>query len=186
MLASRHESGHLHAVRPTRGASTGGGRATHPAPEPDPHPDLRDGRDGERLRHPWSEGAPPVSDPVAVGVGREGAAPAHHRGWCSPETSSPWAGTSRHSRKAIRYSASAAGCSAPMRRRSAGRPTASWRPWLTNLSYEEAAALPYGGLLAMHCLRKARLQPGQRVLIYGASGAIGTAAVERPGTSGPA
>jgi NADPH:quinone reductase-like Zn-dependent oxidoreductase len=47
-----------------------------------------------------------------------------------------------------------------------------------NLSYEEAAALPYGGLLAMHCLRKAKLQPGQRVLVYGASGAIGTAAVQ--------
>jgi NADPH:quinone reductase-like Zn-dependent oxidoreductase len=51
-------------------------------------------------------------------------------------------------------------------------------PKPTNLSYEEAAALPYGGLLAMHCLRKARLEPGQRVLIYGASGAIGTAAVQ--------
>jgi len=47
-----------------------------------------------------------------------------------------------------------------------------------NLSYEEAAALPYGGLLAMHCLRKAKVLPGQRVLIYGASGAIGTAAVQ--------
>jgi NADPH:quinone reductase-like Zn-dependent oxidoreductase len=47
-----------------------------------------------------------------------------------------------------------------------------------NLSDEEAAALPYGGLLAMHCLRKAKLKPGQRVLIYGASGAIGTAAVQ--------
>ncbi|MBZ5554915.1 MAG: NAD(P)-dependent alcohol dehydrogenase [Acidobacteriia bacterium] len=51
-------------------------------------------------------------------------------------------------------------------------------PRPTNLSYEEAAALPYGGLLAMHCLRKARLRPGQRVLVYGASGAIGTAAVQ--------
>lgn len=51
-------------------------------------------------------------------------------------------------------------------------------PRPTNLSYEEAAALPYGGLLAMHCLRKAKIQPGQRVLVYGASGAIGTAAVQ--------
>jgi alcohol dehydrogenase len=47
-----------------------------------------------------------------------------------------------------------------------------------NLSYEEAAALPYGGLLAMHCLRKRMPTPGQRVLVYGASGAIGTAAVQ--------
>jgi len=51
-------------------------------------------------------------------------------------------------------------------------------PRPNNLSYEEAAALPYGGLLALHCLRKANLQPGQRALIYGASGAIGTAAIQ--------
>jgi NADPH:quinone reductase-like Zn-dependent oxidoreductase len=47
-----------------------------------------------------------------------------------------------------------------------------------NLSIEEAAALPYGGLLAMFFLRRAGLRSGQRVLIYGASGAIGTAAVQ--------
>ena len=47
-----------------------------------------------------------------------------------------------------------------------------------NLSYEECAALPYGGLLALHLMRKAALQAGQRVLVYGASGAIGTAAVQ--------
>jgi alcohol dehydrogenase len=47
-----------------------------------------------------------------------------------------------------------------------------------NLSYDEAAAIPYGGLLALHCLRKANLRPGQRALIYGASGAIGSAAVQ--------
>lgn len=48
----------------------------------------------------------------------------------------------------------------------------------TNISYDEAAALPYGGLLAMFCLRKSTIQPGQRVLVYGASGAIGTAAIQ--------
>jgi alcohol dehydrogenase len=47
-----------------------------------------------------------------------------------------------------------------------------------NLSHAEAAALPYGGLLATHLMKKASIQPGQRVLVYGASGAIGTAAVQ--------
>ena len=51
-------------------------------------------------------------------------------------------------------------------------------PRPANLTYEEAAALPYGGLLAMHCLRRLSIRPGQRILIYGASGAIGTAAVQ--------
>lgn len=47
-----------------------------------------------------------------------------------------------------------------------------------NLTYEEAAAIPYGGMIALHYLKKAHLQPGQKILIYGASGAIGTAAVQ--------
>src|SRR4029077_20580638 len=47
-----------------------------------------------------------------------------------------------------------------------------------NLSYEEAAAVPYGGTLALHLMRKAAIKPGQRVLVYGASGAIGTATVQ--------
>ena len=46
------------------------------------------------------------------------------------------------------------------------------------LSYQEAAAVPGGGMTALHCLNKARITPGQRVLIYGASGAVGTNAVQ--------
>ena len=46
------------------------------------------------------------------------------------------------------------------------------------ISYEQAAAVPYGAVLAMHFLKIGNIQPGQKVLIYGASGAIGTTAVQ--------
>jgi NADPH:quinone reductase-like Zn-dependent oxidoreductase len=46
------------------------------------------------------------------------------------------------------------------------------------LSFAEAAAIPDGGLNALWCLRGAGLHKGQRLLIYGASGAIGTAGVQ--------
>jgi NADPH:quinone reductase-like Zn-dependent oxidoreductase len=47
-----------------------------------------------------------------------------------------------------------------------------------NLSYAEAATLPYGAIMASSLLRKAHLQPGQKVLINGASGGIGAMAVQ--------
>ena len=46
------------------------------------------------------------------------------------------------------------------------------------ISFEQAAALAFGGTTALHFLRTGKLQKGQRILIYGASGAVGTSAVQ--------
>lgn len=47
-----------------------------------------------------------------------------------------------------------------------------------SLSYEQAAAVPFGGLGALYYFQAANIQPGQKVLVYGASGSTGSYAVQ--------
>ncbi len=47
-----------------------------------------------------------------------------------------------------------------------------------NISHKEAAVIPFGGVTALHFIKKADIKPGQKVLVVGASGAVGSAAVQ--------
>ncbi len=47
-----------------------------------------------------------------------------------------------------------------------------------HIPFEQAAAIPYGALIALHYLKRGNIESGKRVMIYGASGAIGTSAVQ--------
>ena len=48
----------------------------------------------------------------------------------------------------------------------------------TNISYEEATMVSYGGLLALQFMEERNIQRGQKVLVYGASGTTGTTAIQ--------
>lgn len=47
-----------------------------------------------------------------------------------------------------------------------------------NLSFEDAVSIPFGGMTALYFLRKAKIKVGDRLLIYGASGSVGSSAVQ--------
>ena len=54
----------------------------------------------------------------------------------------------------------------------------------TNMTYEEAAAVPTAGFEALHFLRQAKVKRGQKILIFGAGGSIGTFSVSLPSILG--
>ncbi|MFZ4107221.1 NAD(P)-dependent alcohol dehydrogenase [Flavobacterium sp.] len=47
-----------------------------------------------------------------------------------------------------------------------------------NISHKESAVIPFGGVTALYFIRKAMIRPGQKVIVIGASGAVGIAAVQ--------
>jgi NADPH:quinone reductase-like Zn-dependent oxidoreductase len=47
-----------------------------------------------------------------------------------------------------------------------------------NLTFEEAVSIPFGGITALHFLRKANIKNCDKILVYGASGSVGSSAVQ--------
>jgi NADPH:quinone reductase-like Zn-dependent oxidoreductase len=75
----------------------------------------------------------------------------------------------------IGFPGGAMGCHAQYRVMAVDKPVA---PKPGNLSFEEAASLLFGGMSALHFLRKANVAAGDKVLVIGASGAVGSAMVQ--------
>jgi NADPH:quinone reductase-like Zn-dependent oxidoreductase len=48
----------------------------------------------------------------------------------------------------------------------------------SSLTFEEAASIPFGAQSALHFLKAAKIHQGDKVLVYGASGAVGSAVVQ--------
>jgi NADPH:quinone reductase-like Zn-dependent oxidoreductase len=67
------------------------------------------------------------------------------------------------------------GCHAEYRAMADGDELVTMPP---GLSFEEAASLPFGAMSALHFLRAAHVRPGERMLVVGASGAVGSALVQ--------
>ena len=173
-----HEGRRLHAVRSTGGPPARGARDPGSPEERGAHPHPGDRRDVERLLRPGAEPEPRLPDHGAPRTRLERAQATRARHGALRGGGRGRAGRQRRSKWASGYSASI------RHRFGTYAEYVCWpedgllatRP--ANLSDEEAAAIPYGGLLALHVLRKAGVRAGQRVLVYGASGAVGTSAVQ--------
>jgi NADPH:quinone reductase-like Zn-dependent oxidoreductase len=48
----------------------------------------------------------------------------------------------------------------------------------SNLTFEEAISIPFGGMTALHFLKKSSIKKGDKILVYGASGSVGTSVVQ--------
>ena len=142
-----------------------------PAQRTGPGPRRR-GRDGPRRVALHVRRALPHAD--FSGSGSEPRA-SPCRGPTSPAWSRPSAPASASSSRVMRCTARPAAPSPSTR----WQPIGKIAPKPPQLSFEQAAVLPYPTFVAMQALRDhGQVQPGQRVLVVGASGAVGTVAVQ--------